>query len=77
MVITDLHFYPFQELCAQYWGEGKQTYDGLEVQMADVNSGPSYTIRAFDVTHLKVKVFLRIPKGGFQGVFKFKNKFIN
>ncbi|NWT79722.1 PTPRC phosphatase, partial [Lanius ludovicianus] len=44
-----------QELCAQYWGEGKQTYDGLEVQMADVNSGPSYTIRAFDVTLLKTK----------------------
>uniref|UniRef100_A0A8C5X9P4 protein-tyrosine-phosphatase n=1 Tax=Malurus cyaneus samueli TaxID=2593467 RepID=A0A8C5X9P4_9PASS len=44
-----------QELCAQYWGEGKQTYDGIEVQMADVNSGPSYIIRAFDVTHLKTK----------------------
>ncbi|KAM4773326.1 receptor-type tyrosine-protein phosphatase C isoform 1-T1 [Cyanocitta cristata] len=44
-----------QELCAQYWGEGKQIHDGLEVQMADVNSGPSYTIRAFDVTHLKTK----------------------
>ncbi|KAM4895932.1 receptor-type tyrosine-protein phosphatase C isoform 2-T3 [Sylvia borin] len=44
-----------QELCAQYWGEGKQTYGGIEVQMADVNSGPSYTIRAFDVTHLKTK----------------------
>ncbi|XP_015492105.1 receptor-type tyrosine-protein phosphatase C isoform X1 [Parus major] len=44
-----------QELCAQYWVEGKQMYDGIEVQMADVNSGPSYTIRAFDVTHLKTK----------------------
>ncbi|XP_071292140.1 receptor-type tyrosine-protein phosphatase C isoform X3 [Agelaius tricolor] len=44
-----------QELCAQYWGEGKKTYGGLEVQMADVNSGPSYTIRAFDVAHLKTK----------------------
>ncbi|XP_064928439.1 receptor-type tyrosine-protein phosphatase C isoform X6 [Columba livia] len=44
-----------QELCAQYWGEGKQTYDGIEVQMTDVNSCPSYTIRAFDVTHLKTK----------------------
>ncbi|XP_053806940.1 receptor-type tyrosine-protein phosphatase C isoform X1 [Vidua chalybeata] len=44
-----------QELCAQYWGEGKQMYDGIEVQMADVNSGPSYTIRAFHVTHLKTK----------------------
>uniref|UniRef100_U3JJ96 Receptor-type tyrosine-protein phosphatase C n=2 Tax=Ficedula albicollis TaxID=59894 RepID=U3JJ96_FICAL len=44
-----------EELCAQYWGEGKQTYDGIEVQMADVNSGPSYTIRAFDIAHLKTK----------------------
>ncbi|KAM6415404.1 receptor-type tyrosine-protein phosphatase C [Rhynochetos jubatus] len=44
-----------QELCAQYWGEGKQTYDGLEVQMTDVSSSHSYTIRAFDVTHLKTK----------------------
>ncbi|KAM6305690.1 receptor-type tyrosine-protein phosphatase C [Aegotheles albertisi] len=44
-----------QELCAQYWGEGKQTYDGIEVQMTDVNCCPNYTIRAFDVTHLKTK----------------------
>ncbi|XP_076194093.1 receptor-type tyrosine-protein phosphatase C isoform X3 [Aptenodytes patagonicus] len=44
-----------QELCAQYWGEGKQTYGGIEVQMTDVNCCPSYTIRAFDVTHLKTK----------------------
>ncbi|XP_049663655.1 receptor-type tyrosine-protein phosphatase C isoform X16 [Accipiter gentilis] len=44
-----------QELCAQYWGEGKQMYDGIEVQMTDVNCCPSYTIRAFDVTHLKTK----------------------
>ncbi|XP_027527676.1 receptor-type tyrosine-protein phosphatase C isoform X2 [Neopelma chrysocephalum] len=44
-----------QELCAQYWGEEKQTHDGIEVQMTDVNCCPSYTIRAFDVTHLKTK----------------------
>ncbi|XP_019474062.1 receptor-type tyrosine-protein phosphatase C, partial [Meleagris gallopavo] len=44
-----------EELCAQYWGEGRQTYDGIEVQMTDINSCPSYTIRAFDVTHLKRK----------------------
>ncbi|XP_017688427.1 PREDICTED: receptor-type tyrosine-protein phosphatase C isoform X2 [Lepidothrix coronata] len=44
-----------QELCAQYWGEEKQTHDGIEVQMTDVNHCPSYTIRAFDVTHLKTK----------------------
>ncbi|NXD14368.1 PTPRC phosphatase, partial [Nothocercus nigrocapillus] len=44
-----------QELCAEYWGEGKQTYDGIEVQMTDTSCCPSYTIRAFDVTHLKRK----------------------
>ncbi|KFP31359.1 Receptor-type tyrosine-protein phosphatase C [Colius striatus] len=44
-----------QEYCAQYWGEGTQTYDGIEVQMTDTNCCPSYTIRAFDVTHLKTK----------------------
>ncbi|XP_071421092.1 receptor-type tyrosine-protein phosphatase C isoform X2 [Pithys albifrons albifrons] len=44
-----------QELCAQYWGEEKQIHDGIEVQMTDVNLCPSYTIRAFDVTHLKSK----------------------
>ncbi|XP_051480379.1 receptor-type tyrosine-protein phosphatase C isoform X3 [Apus apus] len=44
-----------QELCAQYWGEERQTYDGIEVQMTDVNCCPSYTTRAFDVTHLKTK----------------------
>uniref|UniRef100_A0A803YEL1 Receptor-type tyrosine-protein phosphatase C n=1 Tax=Meleagris gallopavo TaxID=9103 RepID=A0A803YEL1_MELGA len=54
-----------EELCAQYWGEGRQTYDGIEVQMTDINSCPSYTIRAFDVTHLKVEVSLQITKGRF------------
>lgn len=43
-------------------------YDGIEVQMTDVNCCPSYTIRAFDVTHLKVKVSLQIPKGSFKFV---------
>lgn len=33
--------------------------------MTDVNCCPSYTIRAFDVTHLKVKVSLQIMKGSF------------
>lgn len=33
--------------------------------MTDVNSCPSYTIRAFDVTHLKVEVSLQITKGRF------------
>ncbi|XP_065410458.1 receptor-type tyrosine-protein phosphatase C isoform X2 [Chrysemys picta bellii] len=44
-----------QQLCAQYWGEGKQTYEGIEVEMKDVNLSSSYTIRAFDVTHVKRK----------------------
>ncbi|XP_064004321.1 receptor-type tyrosine-protein phosphatase C [Pogoniulus pusillus] len=44
-----------QELCAQYWGEEKQTYDSIEVQMTDATCCPSYTIRAFDLTHLKMK----------------------
>ncbi|KFV70254.1 Receptor-type tyrosine-protein phosphatase C, partial [Dryobates pubescens] len=44
-----------QELCAQYWGEEKQTYNDIEVQMTDASSCPGYTIRAFDITHLKMK----------------------
>ncbi|XP_030428260.1 receptor-type tyrosine-protein phosphatase C isoform X6 [Gopherus evgoodei] len=44
-----------QQLCAQYWGEGKQTYEGIEVEMKDVNLSSSYTIRSFDVTHVKRK----------------------
>ncbi|TFK14675.1 potassium voltage-gated channel subfamily H member 7-like [Platysternon megacephalum] len=44
-----------QQLCAQYWEEGKQTYEGIEVEMKDVNLSSSYTIRAFDVTHVKRK----------------------
>ncbi|XP_062991285.1 receptor-type tyrosine-protein phosphatase C isoform X2 [Elgaria multicarinata webbii] len=44
-----------QEFCAQYWGEGQKTYDGLTVELIDVNSCSSYTIRAFDLTHMKRK----------------------
>ncbi|XP_043377521.1 receptor-type tyrosine-protein phosphatase C isoform X2 [Chelonia mydas] len=44
-----------QQLCAQYWEEGKQRYEGIEVEMKDVNLSSSYTIRAFDVTHVKRK----------------------
>ncbi|XP_074858613.1 receptor-type tyrosine-protein phosphatase C [Carettochelys insculpta] len=44
-----------KELWAQYWGEGKQTYEGIEIEMKDVNQSSSYTIRAFDVTHVKRK----------------------
>ncbi|KAM7162905.1 receptor-type tyrosine-protein phosphatase C [Macrochelys suwanniensis] len=44
-----------QQLCAQYWGEEKQTYEGIEVETKDVNVSSSYTIRVFDVTHVKRK----------------------
>ncbi|KAJ6658385.1 hypothetical protein lerEdw1_020089 [Lerista edwardsae] len=44
-----------QELCAQYWGDGKQTYDGLTVELKDTNCCSSYTIRVFDLTHTKRK----------------------
>uniref|UniRef100_A0A8C8RES5 Receptor-type tyrosine-protein phosphatase C n=1 Tax=Pelusios castaneus TaxID=367368 RepID=A0A8C8RES5_9SAUR len=44
-----------QELCAQYWGEGKQRYEGIEVEIKDVSKSSSYTIRAFDVTSVKRK----------------------
>lgn len=68
MINTYLYFYLLQELCAQYWGEGRQTYDDIEVQVTDVNCCPRYTIRAFDVTHLKVEVSLQITKGSFTSV---------
>ncbi|XP_025062111.1 receptor-type tyrosine-protein phosphatase C isoform X3 [Alligator sinensis] len=44
-----------QELCAQYWGEQKQTYDGIDVEMKDISQSSSYTIRVFDVTQVKRK----------------------
>ncbi|XP_015671626.1 receptor-type tyrosine-protein phosphatase C [Protobothrops mucrosquamatus] len=44
-----------QELCAQYWHEEKMTYDNITVELKDSNCSPSYTIRAFDITHVKRK----------------------
>ncbi|XP_070602491.1 receptor-type tyrosine-protein phosphatase C isoform X2 [Erythrolamprus reginae] len=44
-----------QELCAQYWQEEKMTYDNITVELKDSNCNPSYTMRAFDVTHVKRK----------------------
>uniref|UniRef100_A0ACB8F2K2 Uncharacterized protein n=1 Tax=Sphaerodactylus townsendi TaxID=933632 RepID=A0ACB8F2K2_9SAUR len=44
-----------QELCAQYWGEGKETYDNLSVELKDTNCSPSYTVRTFHLTHVKRK----------------------
>ncbi|XP_060088332.1 receptor-type tyrosine-protein phosphatase C [Heteronotia binoei] len=44
-----------QELCAQYWGEEKQTYDNLTVELKDTNCSSSYTINVFELTHMKRK----------------------
>ncbi|XP_015272433.1 PREDICTED: receptor-type tyrosine-protein phosphatase C [Gekko japonicus] len=44
-----------QELCAQYWGEGKQTYDNLTVELKYTNCCSGYTLNLFDVTHVKRK----------------------
>ncbi|XP_077188853.1 receptor-type tyrosine-protein phosphatase C [Paroedura picta] len=43
------------ELCAQYWGEGKQTYDNITVELKETNCSSGYTINLFDVTHVKRK----------------------
>ncbi|XP_068930595.1 receptor-type tyrosine-protein phosphatase C isoform X2 [Petaurus breviceps papuanus] len=44
-----------QEVCAQYWGEGKQKYEDVEVEMKDLNSSTAYTIRVFELRHAKRK----------------------
>ncbi|XP_060630551.2 receptor-type tyrosine-protein phosphatase C [Anolis sagrei] len=44
-----------QELCEQYWGNGQETYGSITVDLKDVDSSSSYTIRTFDVTHVKRK----------------------
>ncbi|XP_036058169.1 receptor-type tyrosine-protein phosphatase C [Onychomys torridus] len=44
-----------QEVCAQYWGEGKQTYGDLEVVMKDTNKSPAYVLRTFELRHSKRK----------------------
>ncbi|CAI5776589.1 receptor-type tyrosine-protein phosphatase C isoform X4 [Podarcis lilfordi] len=44
-----------QEFSAQYWGDEKRTYDGIAVELKDVNHCSSYTVRTFDVTHVKRK----------------------
>ncbi|MEJ1270113.1 protein tyrosine phosphatase receptor type C [Cricetulus griseus] len=43
------------EVCAQYWGEGKQTYGDMEVVMKDTNTSSAYTLRAFELRHSKRK----------------------
>ncbi|XP_032144535.1 receptor-type tyrosine-protein phosphatase C isoform X3 [Sapajus apella] len=44
-----------QELCAQYWGEGKQTYGDIEVDLKDTNKSSTYTLRVFELRHSKRK----------------------
>ncbi|XP_058389727.1 receptor-type tyrosine-protein phosphatase C [Diceros bicornis minor] len=44
-----------QEACAQYWGEGKQTYGDIEVDMKETNISPAYTLRVFELRHSKRK----------------------
>ncbi|XP_004860179.1 receptor-type tyrosine-protein phosphatase C isoform X1 [Heterocephalus glaber] len=44
-----------QEICAQYWGEGKQTYGDLEVHIKDTNISSMYTAREFELRHSKRK----------------------
>ncbi|KAM9212076.1 receptor-type tyrosine-protein phosphatase C [Dugong dugon] len=44
-----------QENCAQYWGEGKQTYGDIEIDMKDTNTSSAYTLREFELRHGKRK----------------------
>nr|XP_033772080.1 receptor-type tyrosine-protein phosphatase C isoform X2 [Geotrypetes seraphini] len=44
-----------QESCAKYWGEGKQTYEDIEVDVKDVNTTSSYTTHTFEIRHAKRK----------------------
>ncbi|ELK24918.1 Receptor-type tyrosine-protein phosphatase C [Myotis davidii] len=42
-----------QEACAQYWGEGKQTFGDVEVQAKDTTASSGYTLRVFELRHSK------------------------
>ncbi|XP_045392277.1 receptor-type tyrosine-protein phosphatase C isoform X2 [Lemur catta] len=44
-----------QEICAQYWGEEKQTYGDIEVDLKDTNRSSAYTLRVFELRHSKRK----------------------
>ncbi|XP_044288204.1 receptor-type tyrosine-protein phosphatase C isoform X2 [Varanus komodoensis] len=44
-----------QELCAQYWEEGQKRYDDFLVELKEVNCCSSYTVRTFQLTHVKRK----------------------
>ncbi|XP_070257527.1 receptor-type tyrosine-protein phosphatase C isoform X3 [Myotis yumanensis] len=44
-----------QEACAQYWGEGKQTFGDVEVHVKDTTASSAYTLRVFELRHSKRK----------------------
>nr|XP_036860605.1 receptor-type tyrosine-protein phosphatase C [Manis javanica] len=44
-----------QEACAQYWGEEKQTFGDIEVDMTDARKSSAYTLRVFELRHSKRK----------------------
>ncbi|XP_036210585.1 receptor-type tyrosine-protein phosphatase C isoform X3 [Myotis myotis] len=44
-----------QEACAQYWGEGKQTFGDVEVHAKDTTASSAYTLRVFELRHSKRK----------------------
>uniref|UniRef100_A0A2I3SLS2 Receptor-type tyrosine-protein phosphatase C n=1 Tax=Pan troglodytes TaxID=9598 RepID=A0A2I3SLS2_PANTR len=44
-----------QEICAQYWGEGTQTYGDIEVDLKDTDKSSTYTLRVFELRHSKRK----------------------
>ncbi|XP_006834292.1 PREDICTED: receptor-type tyrosine-protein phosphatase C-like [Chrysochloris asiatica] len=54
VMLTDLNSGP-QETCAQYWGEGQQTYGDIEVALKGTNTSSIYTLREFELRHAKRK----------------------
>ncbi|XP_058130911.1 receptor-type tyrosine-protein phosphatase C isoform X2 [Dasypus novemcinctus] len=44
-----------QEMCAQYWGEGKQVFGDVEVDLKDTDKSSAYTLRSFELRHSKRK----------------------
>lgn len=52
----------FQEACAQYWADGKQTHGDVEVDLKDTSRSPGYTLRAFELRHAKVRERPREPR---------------
>ncbi|XP_029474082.1 receptor-type tyrosine-protein phosphatase C isoform X2 [Rhinatrema bivittatum] len=55
-----------QGSCTKYWGEEKQTYEDIEVEMKDVSSIPSCTIRTFEIRHAKRKEIRKICHYNYQ-----------